>query len=55
MKAFLYTNNEISETETRKKNPTYYGNKKNKVPKNKLKQGGKRPVLRQLWNAEERN
>ena len=27
-KAFLYTNNEISEMGTRKNNPTYYSNKK---------------------------
>ena len=34
-KAFLYTNNEISETEIRKKNPTHY-NKKNEVPRKYL-------------------
>ena len=28
------------------KNPIYYSNKKNKVPNNKLNQGGKRSVLR---------
>ena len=28
MNAFLNTNNEISETETREKNPIYYSNKK---------------------------
>ena len=54
-KAFLYTNNEISETEIRKKNPNCYSNKKNKVPRNKPNQGGKRPVLRKLHNTEERN
>ena len=32
LKAFFYTSNEISETE---KNPIYYSNKKNKVPRNK--------------------
>ena len=53
-KAFLY-NNEISETEIRKKNPIWYSNKKNKVPSNKPNQGGKRPVLRKLYNTEERN
>ena len=37
-KAFLYTNNEISETEIRKKDPIYYSNKKNKVPRKKLNQ-----------------
>ena len=33
-KAFLYTNNEIPETEIRKINPIYYSNMKNKVPRN---------------------
>ena len=55
LKAFLYTKNEISETEIRKKKPIYYSNKKNKVPRNKPNQGGKRPVLRKLHNTEERN
>ena len=54
-KAFLYTDNEISETEIRKKNPIWYSNKKNKAPGNKSNQGGKRPVLRKLHNTEERN
>ena len=40
-KAFLYTNNEISETEIRKKNPIWSSNKKNKLPRNKPNQGGK--------------
>ena len=53
-KAFLYTNNEISETEIRKKDLICYSNKKNKVPRNKPNQGGKRPVLRKLRNTEER-
>ena len=53
-KAFLYTNNEISETEI-KKNLICYNNKKNKVPRNKSNQGGKRPGLRKLHNTEERN
>ena len=53
-KAFLYTNTEISETETGK-NPVCYSNKKNKVPRKKPNQGGKRPVLRKLHNSEERN
>ena len=38
-----------------KKNLIYYSNKKNKVPRNKCNQGGKRPVLRKLHNTEERN
>ena len=37
------------------KTPIYYSNKKNKVPRNKPNQGGKRPVLRKLHNTEERN
>ena len=37
-KAFLYTNNGISETEIRKKNSICYSNKKNKIPRNKLSQ-----------------
>ena len=41
MKSFFYTNNEISETEIRKKDPIYYSNKKNKVPRDKANQGGK--------------
>ena len=54
-KAFLYINNETAETEIRKKNPICYSNKKNKVPRNKPNQGGKRPVLRKLHNTEETN
>ena len=37
------------------KHPIWYSNKKNKVPRNKPNQGGKRPVLRKLHNTEERN
>ena len=55
LKAFLYTNNKISETEIRKKYPICYSNKKNKVPRNNPNQGGKRLVLRKLHNTEERN
>ena len=54
-KAFVYTNNEIPETEIRGKNPICYSNKKNKIPRNKPKQGGERPVLKNLHNTEERN
>ena len=54
-KAFLYTNNKTTETEIRKKSPIGYSNKKNKVPRNKPDQGGKRPVLRKLHNTEERS
>ena len=53
-KEFLYSNNEISETEIRK-NAIYYSNMKNKSFRNKLNQGNKRPVLRKLHNTEERN
>ena len=37
------------------KNPLWYSNKKNKVPRNQPNQGGKRPVLRKLYNTEQRN
>ena len=37
------------------KNPIFYSNKKNKINRNKLNQGGKRPVLRKLHNPEEGN
>ena len=37
------------------KNPIHYSNKKNKVPRNTLNQGGKSTVLRKPWNTEERN
>ena len=53
-KAFLYTNNETSER-NQEKNPIWYSNKKNKVPRNKPNQGGKRTILRNLHNTEERN
>ena len=52
--AFLYTDNDLSERETWKNNSTikilliYYRNKNNKVHRNKLNQGGKRPVLGKL-------
>ena len=54
-KTFLNTNNETLETEIWKKNPISNSNKKNKVPRNKPNQGGKRPVCRKLHNTEERN
>ena len=36
------------------KSPTYYSNKKNKVPWNKFNQGGKRPLITKLCNTEEK-
>ena len=45
LKIFLYTNNEISETEIWEKNSIYYSNN-NKIPRNKPNQGGKRSTLR---------
>ena len=54
-KAFQYTNNEISETEIRKKIPFALATRKNIVSWNKPNQGGKRPVLRKVYNTEERN
>ena len=55
LKALLYTNNEIPETETTEKNPIYYSNNKNEVPKNKFNQVGKRPIPGKLKNTEETN
>ena len=46
LKAFLYNTNKRSETEIRK-NPIYYSNNKNKIPRNKLNQGGKRHIYTQ--------
>ena len=54
-KAFLYTDDEILETETREKMSFTIATRKTKVPRNKLNQGGKIPVLRKLYNTEERN
>ena len=54
-KAFQYTNDEISETEIRKKIPFALATRKNIVSWNKPNQGGKRPVLRKLHNTEESN
>ena len=54
-KAFLYTNNKTSETEIRKKNPIQYSNKKNKVPRNKPNQAGKRPILRKVQDTKKEN
>ena len=44
-----------SRNRNQEKNPIWYSNKKNKVPRNKPNQGGKRPVLRKLHKTEERN
>ena len=46
--AFLFTNNELLHKETRGENPICYSNKKNKIPRNKLNQEYKRPVLGDL-------
>ena len=47
--AFLYTNNELSERETKRTIPfTFFNNNKNKVARNKFNQGNKRPVLGKL-------
>ena len=50
--AFLYTNNELSERETKKTIP-FTIEEKNKVPKNKFNQGGKGSLPRKLQNLEE--
>ena len=52
--AFVYTNDEILGRQI-SKNPICFSNEKNKVPKNKSSQVGKRPVLRKLHDTEERN
>ena len=39
----MYTNNELSERETKKKNPIYYSNKKNEVSRNEFDQGNETP------------
>ena len=47
--AFLYTNNELSERETKRTIPfTFFNNNTNKVARNKFNQGNKRPVLGKL-------
>ena len=42
--AFLYTNNKLSEREIRKTTPFVIASKRIKCLRNKLNQGGKRPV-----------
>ena len=37
------------------KYPIWYSNKNNTVLRNKPNHGGKRPILRKLYNTEERN
>ena len=54
-KAFLLHQHWNIRKRNQEKNPICYSNKKNKVPRNKPKQGGKKPVLRKLHNTEERN
>ena len=49
----LYTNNELSERYQKEKlrrqsHSIYYCNKKNRAPRNKFNQEGKRPALRKL-------
>ena len=51
---FVYQQLYISKKH-QEKIPFDIANKKNKVPRNKPNQGGKRPVLRKLHNTEERN
>ena len=46
--AFLYTHNELSEREIKKTIPFTIALKRITIPKNKSKQGGKRPVLKKL-------
>lgn len=42
---FLYSNNELSKRECKKRIPFYNCIKKNKLPGNKLNQGDERPTL----------
>ena len=42
---FLYTNNELSERDIKETIPFTITSKRNKIPKNKLTHGGKKPVL----------
>ena len=44
----------LQKQKSEKKSPIKCRNMKNKVPRNKPNQGGKRPVLRKLHNMEER-
>ena len=46
--AFLSSNNELSERRNEENNRIYHCIKKNKIPRNKSNQRGKRPVLREL-------
>ena len=50
-----YTPTMKQQKQISEKNPILYSNKKNKVPRNKPNQGVKGPVLRKLYNSEERN
>ena len=48
---FLHTNNEILERESKKKQTQFHLKivlRKNKIPRNKLKQGGKKPIFCKL-------
>ena len=44
-----------SRNRNQEKNPIWYSNRKNEVPRNQPNQRGKRPVIRKLHNTEERN
>ena len=46
--AFLYANNELSEWENKKTVPFKIISRKNKIPRNKLNQGGERTILWKL-------
>ena len=46
--AFLYTNDEKSERESKETLPFTIATKKNKIPRNKPTKGDKRPVCRKL-------
>ena len=44
----LYTNNKLSERQIKKTIPFITASKKNKIPRNKSNQGGKRHVFRKV-------
>ena len=44
----MHTNNEPSETETKKTIPFTSAKNNNKVPRDKFNQGGKKPILGKL-------
>ena len=52
---FLCTNNELPERKSKKPTLFKITSKKNKIPRNKLNQGGEGPILWKIKNTDERN